>query len=227
MADHLVQEVDDALRADRVEAWWRANKTSVITFIVALILGTAANSAWQHYREVKGGHMLAELSVNQQLLAQGKNEDAANGFKAIADSASGEFQDLALVWESRALVAAGKKDEAVEALKRAVAGSSNLWSDIACLRLAGLDATAAAPCLAAPGASPLASIRAEWSAANQWATGDKAAAMTAIEKQLENKDITDDSRERLTQWLAVMKADQAASPHADAKTATPETGAKE
>ena len=216
MADSLLQEVDDDLRADRIRKLWEQNKKALITFIVVLVLGTAANSIWQHYREVKGGEMFAKLNANQQLLQQGKADDAAKGFKAIADGASGEFKDLALVWESRALFAAGKKDEAAEPLKAAVGGSS-LWSDLACLRLAGLDAKAATPCLDAKTNSPLASTRAEWSAANLWAAGDKDGAIAAITKQLEDKDLTQDSRERLTEWLAIMKPQSAAPAKAEAK----------
>ena len=216
MADQLLQEVDDALRADKIHQLWQQNKKAVLTFVIVLILGTAANSAWQHYREVKGGHMLAMLNTNQQLMEQGKPDEAAKGFKQIADGASGEFKDLALVWESRALFAAGKKDEAAEPLKAAVGGTS-LWSDIACLRLAGLDSNAAAPCLAAKTTSPLASTRAEWSAANQWANGDKDAAIAAITKQLDDKDLTQDSRDRLTQWLAIVKAQNAAPTKAELK----------
>jgi hypothetical protein len=209
MADQLIQEVDDDLRAERLHRLWQQNKKTLLAFVIALILGTAANAAWQHYREVKGGHMLAMLSENQQLLDAGKPADAVEGFKKIADGAQGEFKDLALVWESRALFAAGKKDEAAEPLKLAVKDGSSLWTDIACLRLAGLDAKAAEPCLGAKTNSPLASTRAEWSAANQWANGDKDGAIAAIQKQLDDKDLTQDSRERLTQWLAVMKTDSA------------------
>lgn len=217
MADSLLKEVDDALRADKMGELWRKNKPVVIAFIAALILGTAANSAWQHYREQKGGRMLGMLSENQQLLEHGKADEAAKGFKTIADGASGEFKDLALVWESRALYAAGKKDEAVAPLKEAVAGGGNLWADIACLRLAGLDSKAATPCLASTSTSPLAGTRAEWSAANQWAAGDVDGAMAAITKQLQNKDLTQDSRTRLTQWLAMMKSQKSMTAKPDAK----------
>lgn len=223
MADSLLKEVDDALRADRMSQLWQQNKKLVIAFVIALIVGTAANSAWQHYREVKGGRMLAMLSENQQLLASGKAAEAAAGFKTIADGASGEFKDLALVWESRALLAAGKKDEATEALKLAVADGNSLWTDIACLRLAGLDSKAAAPCLAAKTNSPLAGTRAEWSAANQWANGDKDGAVAAIEKQLADKELLPDARERLTQWLAVIKTEKGEAK-APAKTDSNEEG---
>ena len=230
MADQMIRDVDDALRADKMHQWWQQNKRAVIAFCVALILGTAANSVWQRQREAKGGHMLAMLSENQQLLASDKAQQAADGFKAIAAEASGEFKDLALVWESRALLASGKKDEAVEPLKEAVSDtSSGLWADIACLRLAGLDANAAAPCLSSKNTSPLASTRAEWAAANQWAAGDTNGAISAIQKQLANKDLTTDSRERLTQWLAVMQTEKGSTAKAmpaDAKT-TANTVAKD
>lgn len=210
MADNLLQEVDAALRADRAGALWNQHKKTLITFIVVLILATAANSIWQHYREARGGEMLANLIATQQLLEQGKADEAAQGFKKIADGASGEFKHLALVWESRALFAANKKDEATNALKQAVADGNSLWSDIACLRLAGLDAKAAETCLASKNNSPLASTRAEWSAANLWAKGDADGAIAAIEKMLANKETPAESRQRLTQWLATMKAQKTA-----------------
>ena len=208
MADSLLKEVDDALRADRAGALWKKHRGFIITLGVLIIAATAANSAWQSYRESRGGRMLAALSESQQLLASGKAEDAAKGFKTIADGASGEFRDLALVWQARALLAANKKGEAIATLQTAVADGSSLWTDVACLRLAGLDAKAAAPCLAAKENSPLADTRAEWSAAAMWAKGDHASAIASIEKLLANPDTSADARERLTQWLASMKAEE-------------------
>ncbi len=211
MTDQLVQEVDDALRADKFSAFWRQYRTTFYAIAIALVLGTAAHSGWQHYREVKGSEMLGRLSENQQLLASGKAEEAARGFGAIAAGASGEFKDLALLWQARALLAAGDEDAAVSALKAAVAHDSNLWTDVACLRLAGLDAEAAAPCLKAENKSPLASTRAEWSAANLWAKGDHDGAIKATEKLINDPTTSADSRGRLNQWLASMKAQNAAS----------------
>lgn len=220
MADNLLQEVDAALRADRAGALWNQHKKTVITFIVVLIAATAANSIWQHYREQRGGEVLANLIASQQLLEQGKAEEAAQSFKKIADGARGEFKHLALVWESRALFAANKKEEATNALKQAVADGTSLWSDIACLRLAGLNADAASACLSAKSNSPLASTRAEWAAANLWAKGDAEGAIAAIEKMLADKETPAESRQRLTQWLATMKA-QKGTPERVEKTVKP------
>ncbi len=210
MADSLLKEVDEALRADRAAAWWKKNRTSIVVFIVALILGTAANSLWQTHRETKGGELLAALSDAKQLLESGKAAEAASGFKTIADGASGEVKDLALVWQSRAHVAAKQNAEAIAALKTAVTDGHGLWADIACLRLAGLDATAAAPCLADTTASPLAATRAEWSAANLWAGGKTDDAQTALTQLMTNPETSPDTRARLAQWLASMHAQKGA-----------------
>lgn len=206
MADTLLSEIDEALRADRAGALWAKYRGTVVAVAVAVIVGVAAKSGWQHYREAKGGAMLIKLTDAQKLLEGGKQTEAAKAFGAIAADASGEFKDLALVWQSRALVNAGKKDEAIAPLKEAVAGGSSLWADIACLRLAGLDAAAAEACLNAKANSPLAATRAEWSAANLWAKGDVAGAKAALEKILADKEISPDAHARVTQWLSIMTA---------------------
>ncbi len=206
MADSLLKEVDEALRADRAAGLWHSHKKTIVAFIVALILGTAANSAWQHIRHVRGGETLSQLIENQKRLDGGKFEEAAAGFAAIASDNRGELRALAQVWQSRALVAAGKKDEAVAVLKSASEGK-NLWSDIACLRLAGLNAKEAA-CLNIAQDSPLASERAQWNAANAWGNGERDKSIAGLEKLIADESTSQETRARLMQWQASMKAQQ-------------------
>jgi len=206
MADSLLKEVDDALRADRAGALWRKHRRFIITLGVIVIAATAANSAWQSYREARGGRILAALVANQQLLEHGNISEAAEGFQSIAAGADGDFKDLALIWQSRALMAAHKKPEAIAALSEAVASGDGLWNDVACLRLAGLDADAAKPCLAASNTSPLAHTRFEWHAAAAWARGEPAIARTTIAALLADPETDANSRARLVQWQASIDA---------------------
>lgn len=206
MADSLLKEVDDALRADRASALWQKHKASIIVFVVALVLGTAANSIWQQQREKNGAKTLTALSENQQLLARGDAAGAAKGFEKIASDSSGQVQALALVWQARAHLAAKQTPEAIAVLSTAAKGNS-LWHDIACLRLAGLDANAAAPCLADTKKSPLSAMRAEWSAANLWHSGKSAEAMAALDALIARADTSVDTKARLTQWRAAMTTD--------------------
>lgn len=204
MADSLLKEVDDALRADRASALWQKHKISIIVFVVALVLGTAANSIWQQQREKHGARTLAALSENQQLLARGDASAAAKGFEKIARDSRGQIKALALVWQARAHRAAKQTPEAIAALKDAAGDGHTLWNDIACLRLAGLDAAAAAPCLSSTKKSPLSAMRSEWSAANLWHSGKSVEAMAALDALIAAADTPLDTKARLEQWRAAM-----------------------
>lgn len=205
MADNLLQEVDAALRADRAAAFWNKHRGTLVGVVIAIILGTAANSVWQQMREAKGAKLLTALTENQRLLEQKDYAKAASGFQQVAAQASGEVKALALIWQSRALVAEGKKAEAAEALSQAAGMNAGLWSDIACLRLAGVD-EAKASCLAAKGNSPLMATRAQWAVAQAWAKGDHKDAHARIEAMLADKNLSPEARDRLTQWLAILQA---------------------
>ncbi len=205
MTDNILQEVDAALRADRAAGLWHKHKTSILTVMAAIIFATAAQSGWQYYREQRGGALLEKLSAAKALMVSGKSENAAQQFAAIADAASGEMKALALVWQARAETTMGKGEVATKTLIAATQTGVNLWSDIACLRLAGLDATAAKPCLEAKTESPLKDVRAQWAAANAWEQGDSATAIAAVEAMIADEKTSLDSKQQLEQWLAVMR----------------------
>lgn len=209
MADSLLQEVDEALRADRAALLWKKYRATVIAVAALLVLGTALNSGWQYYRQAQGGKALFALTQSQKLLEAGKASEAATSFKAVADGASGELKALALIWQARALVMEGKKDEAAAALNAAVATGQSVWADIACLRLAGLDSKAGS-CLGASSKSPLASTRAEWAAADAWVKGEHEVALAAIDKLIADESASQDARARLLQWRVSMKTQQGA-----------------
>lgn len=206
MADSLLQEIDEALRADRASAWWHKNRRSVIAFAAALVLGTAANVVWQNHREAKGGETLLALSEAQHLLDAGKAKEAALAFGAIAEKSGGDAQALARVWQARAHLAANDKDSAIKALKLAADGGHGLWADIACLRLAGLDAPGAATCLNANARSPLGATRDEWAAANLWVEGKTDEAIARIERLIASPETSTETRARLQQWLVGIEA---------------------
>lgn len=207
MSDNLLQEIDQALRADRAAALWHTHKRRVLFFVAAIILAAAANSAYESYRESRGGTLLSQLLTQQKLLTSGKAEEAAKGFAEVAGNTSGELKALALIWQSRALVAANNKADAVKVLIPAADGTG-LWADVACIRLAPLDSEAASPCLNKAGPSPLAGERAEWAAANRWAAGDVAAAKATLETLIADENTSQEARARMLQWVAIMKSQE-------------------
>ena len=207
MTDHLLQEVDADMRAERMMQLWARYRRPLMFAVIAIVLGTAAHSIWQYYHEKQGGEMLTRLTTAQQLMVAGKNDEAAAAFGAVASDASGDQRTLAQIWQSRALVAADKKDEAATVLTTAADGKTGLWSDIACLRLASLKGGQAA-CLASTKDSPLMYQRHEWDAAGLWAAGKHDEAIAALEQLATSPDTSDAMRDRIGQWLATMRSEK-------------------
>ncbi|MES2984384.1 MAG: tetratricopeptide repeat protein [Pseudomonadota bacterium] len=205
MADSLIREVDEALRADKIDQFWAKYRAAILFFCVALVVATAAVSMWNHYQEKRGGALMLRFAEAQVLFESGTLDEAAAGYAAIAADTSGELRDLAQLWQARALISAEKTSAAVPVLKDAASNGKSLWADIACLRLAGIDAKEAT-CLSDGKASPLASEKAQWAAASQWAAGDHDGAIASIEKQIADAATSPDARARLSQWLLSMKA---------------------
>jgi hypothetical protein len=206
MADNLLREVDAALRAERAASIWQNHRTLLIGIATIIILAVAAKSAWWHLREARGGDVLLALNEAKNLIVAGKPGEASKAFAAIAATQAGERQALAYVWQARADLAANNPVDAIEALRNATATGNHLWSDIACLRLAGLDAVAATPCLNAPETSPLQVERRKWAAAQAWEAGDATRAIATLEPLAANEANSPELREYLNQWLGVMKA---------------------
>jgi hypothetical protein len=90
-------------------------------------------------------------------------------------------------------------------LRGASAHGSALWGDIACLRLAALDA-AAATCLEEKKTTPLAWQRAQWAAANAWAAGDLAKAQAILTRLATNEELPPEAQVQMQQWLDTVEA---------------------
>ena len=210
MVDHLLDEVDADVRAEQIHQLWLRYRFKLLLVIVAVIIGTAGASIWQDYQEKRGGELFLQFQDAMTLYTAHKNVEAADGFANVASHTTGDVQTLAQLWQARALTAEDKKDEAIAVLKTASAGSADLWSDLACLRLASLDIDAAQDCLAVKKDSPLANQRREWHAATLWSQGKKDEAMALLEQLKTSPDTSDATRSLTDQWLATMRAEEPA-----------------
>ena len=208
MRDPLLEEVDADIRAERMEQLWRRYRKPLLTAAIALILLTAANSVWQQYRQERGGKLMQQFSTAQALLDAGDAAKAAEAFAELAHKTGGDKQTIAQIWQSRALVAADKPEDAAAILKKAVSGKPSLWTDIACLRLVSLD-NAQNTCLASRKDSPLASERREWQAASLWSAGKHDEAIAILEQLATSADTPEAKRARIGEWLSTLRAEKA------------------
>lgn len=102
----IFQEVDEALRRERVEKLWRRHGKLIIAVAAAAIIGTAGYVGWQKYR----ANQAAELS--DRYAAALAAADPASGDPAAAETAFAELSAAGSGYGSLAqLQAAGLKAE--------------------------------------------------------------------------------------------------------------------
>lgn len=107
----IFQEIDDALRADRMAALWSEHRSTIIGCCVALVLGTAASAIWRNYSDHKAEEATLHMAQAQDLYDAGKYAEAADAFGKIAQDYSKEAS-LARLKQAQALTSAGQADKA-------------------------------------------------------------------------------------------------------------------
>ncbi len=165
MVDLLVSEVNQALRADKLAAFWQRGRKPIFYACIAAILFTAASSVRDHFREQKAEKAMEQLASARDAYRKGDYAAAVPLFHTLVEETSGDLNDMARLWEARALTGQGKKEEAavlLVAIASDPSGHDLLWRDLACLRLEGLKpATVPASCSDTKD-SPLRMQRHEW-----------------------------------------------------------------
>ena len=63
--DMLIREVNDAVRADRLQRFWRQYRWPVMVAAILLVLFTAGNSLWRHYQQQQAEAMTLAFAEAQ------------------------------------------------------------------------------------------------------------------------------------------------------------------
>lgn len=129
--NELIHEVEETLKREELERFWREYRFFLIGAVAAAILLTAAVSGWQSYKYKVNTTQTAVLTT-----AMSAEED--NLAAALAEAApklSGGRRAMALLTEAGALQRAGKMQEALGVYRTAAADGSlpAVWRDLASL----------------------------------------------------------------------------------------------
>ncbi len=138
MADFF-REVDEEVRRDRIVKLWTKHRLLLISAAVLLVAGTGAWRFFAQYRESAAEAASAKFEAAMQLSRDGKSEEAAAAFDAIAKSAPKGYATLARLHAADA-AAAHDPQAAIKAYEGLAAspGINPLYQDIAKLRAAML-----------------------------------------------------------------------------------------
>ena len=137
----IFREVEEDVRRERLEKFWKAYGTWVIVFAVLVLAGIGGYQVWRRHEAAEG------LKISDAYVAAQRITDpaqAAPAFEKIADRARGGYRLLAKLSQANALHASGKALDAVNLYKEIAADDSGDIGAVARLR-AGWALAASAP----------------------------------------------------------------------------------
>ncbi len=131
----VFREVDEEVRREQAAKLWRVYGKYIIVAVAAVVIGIGGKVGWEKYRLSQRVAESARFDAAVEMLTSGDAEAAAREFAALAADAGDGYALLARLREAQALIAAGKKEEAVAALDQLAAdeGADQATRDLAAL----------------------------------------------------------------------------------------------
>jgi hypothetical protein len=109
----IFQEVEEDVRKERLEKWWKKYGDYVIAGVSVVVIGVAGWKLWQHYEEQQRLKASSEYLSALQISAAGQNDLAAQAYAQIAKRAPSGYATVAELAQADELLASGKVNEAV------------------------------------------------------------------------------------------------------------------
>lgn len=209
----IFQEVDEELRRENFAKLWARYGKYVIALAILLVLATAGLTQWRQYqrhqREAEGARYVAAMNMARQ----GKEQDAAAAFTAIARQAGGGHAMLARFEDAALKARAGDVDGAVAAYTALAADGSiePIYRDVATLLAAQYGLKSGDPKAIIAKLAPLTSFDNPWhpsalelTALAELKSGDRAAARATYQRIADDLGAPQGLRARATEMLTAL-----------------------
>lgn len=125
----LLQEVDDALRREKAEKFWKENGPYVIGGAIFLVIMTGIFATWNNYQQK------AHMRQTDTLLMALEAQDPLTALQTSTKDMKGGYKALAELQEAGMQVQAKKTDAAITLYNQlsADSGAPSIWRDLATL----------------------------------------------------------------------------------------------
>lgn len=110
----IFREVEEDVRRDRLEKFWKANGGYIVALIGAALLAVAGYQLWQRYEAGQREKDFAAFTAAQRVTDP---KTAAKAFADLAKSAGGGYAALAKMAEANSLLQTGQRAQAVAIYK--------------------------------------------------------------------------------------------------------------
>jgi len=109
----ILQEIDEALRADKAAQFWERNSGAVITFCVVIVLATAVSEFWKSHMRSVHEQQTSTLAQAITLAEAGKYSEAISGYEQV-EADGGQLALLAKLQRAQTLAEMKQEDKAIE-----------------------------------------------------------------------------------------------------------------
>ncbi|MEC9022356.1 MAG: tetratricopeptide repeat protein [Pseudomonadota bacterium] len=114
----IFQEVDEELRQDRLQRFWGLYGRFILVGVVLVIGAAAGWKGWDHYSLVKRMDSSHQYQVAENLLREGKPDDALALFADLSRKGFGSYQKLGEIRKAALLRDSGNIEGAVDIYAR-------------------------------------------------------------------------------------------------------------
>jgi len=208
----IFREVEEEVRRERFEQIWKQYGDYIIAVFSLLIIAIAGYELWQRYETNERLKASETLMAAQQLADSGDFARATPAFAIVAKDAPGGYAEMARLSQAGALLAAGRRGEAIQVYKAVAAADSGVVGNIALVR-AGWALSDSAPrgdveTLLAPLTDPTSAWRhaaREILAYCDYHAGDLKKAQGEFQALADDKDAPETMRRRVAAMAAFLK----------------------
>lgn len=131
----IFREVEEEVRREQYEQLWKKYGDYIIAAVAFLVIGVAAFQLWRYYDARQRARASDEYQAAEALLDSRKPVDAAADFARLSKDAPSGYAQISQLQAADALLAAGKKKEAVAVYKQIEGSSDTILSAVARIRI--------------------------------------------------------------------------------------------
>jgi hypothetical protein len=132
----IFQEVEEDVRRERLEKFWKKNSDYIIAGVALVIIAVAGVELWRVYSQNQRIKASSEYAVAAEMARSGQSTFAANLFGKLAKTAPGGYAAVSQLAEADALSSAGNRTDATALYRKIAAGNDPYLAAIARIHLA-------------------------------------------------------------------------------------------
>jgi hypothetical protein len=127
----IFHEVEEEVRRERLDKIWKEHGDYIVAAACLLVIGAAGFQLWRVYEQRESAKASEAYMQAENLYESGQTDLAAQSFAHIASTAPGGYSAIARLQEADAMMASGKRDDAIALYKKIAASDNRLLGEVA------------------------------------------------------------------------------------------------